>query len=186
MRRKPNIYRIPDHSREKELAGAPLASFLRRGIALLIDFFTAGITFVILAYIILQIPFINRLVLPDPDSSIDIRFYGNWYSVVWLVAYFTLMFYLTRGQSVGKKICRIRIVSLVHRRISLWHSFERALGYGASTLELGFGFIQYFIRPDRRTIHDRIAETLVILEPKRRRWKKGWLWTRRKKKLSGK
>ena len=186
MKKKIHRYQIPDHSREQQLEGAPLASFLRRGIALLIDFFTAGITFVILAYILLQIPFINRLVLPDPDSSIDIRFYGNWYSVVWLVAYFTLMFYLTRGQSVGKKICRIRIASLAHSRLSLWVCFERALGYGASTLELGFGFFQYFIRPDRRTIHDRIAETLVILEPKIRRQKRGWFRARRKKKSSGK
>jgi len=39
---------------------------------------------------------------------------------------------------------------------------ERALGYGASSLELGFGFIQYFIHPNRRTVHDRMAETIVI------------------------
>jgi uncharacterized RDD family membrane protein YckC len=38
------------------------------------------------------------------------------------------------------------------------------LGYGASTLELGFGFIQYFIHPNRQTVHDRIAETIVIDE----------------------
>jgi len=45
--------------------------------------------------------------------------------------------------------------------MSLWHSVERALGYAASTLELGFGFLQYFIHPNRRTVHDRIAETIV-------------------------
>jgi uncharacterized RDD family membrane protein YckC len=50
----------------------------------------------------------------------------------------------------------------VHRRMTLWHSFERALGYGASALELGFGFFQYFIHPNRRTVHDRIAETIVV------------------------
>jgi hypothetical protein len=46
--------------------------------------------------------------------------------------------------------------------MSLWHSFERALGYGASALEFGFGFVQYFIHPNRRTVHDRMAETIVI------------------------
>jgi len=36
---------------------------------------------------------------------------------------------------------------------------------GASFLEFGFGFVQYFIHPNRRTVHDRIAETIVIREP---------------------
>ena len=79
-----------------------------------------------------------------------------------------LSVYFMRGQTIGKKICHIRIVSLVHERIGLWHSLERALGYGASALEAGFGFFQYFIRPDRRTVHDRIAETIVIDERKRK------------------
>lgn len=29
-------------------------------------------------------------------------------------------------------------------------------------LEGGFGFIQYFIHPNHRTVHDRIAETIVV------------------------
>jgi len=29
-------------------------------------------------------------------------------------------------------------------------------------LEGGFGFLQYFIHPNRRTVHDRIAETIVV------------------------
>jgi hypothetical protein len=36
------------------------------------------------------------------------------------------------------------------------------LGYYASSLEFGFGFLQYFIDYNRRTVHDRIAETIVI------------------------
>jgi hypothetical protein len=59
---------------------------------------------------------------------------------------------------------------LRHDRLSLWHCVERALGYGASALELGFGFFQYFIHPNRQTVHDRIAETIVIDE--------GRIWSR--------
>ena len=55
-------------------------------------------------------------------------------------------------------------VILVHERISLWHCIERALGYAASSLELGFGFLQYFIHPNAQTVHDRIAETIVVSE----------------------
>ena len=32
----------------------------------------------------------------------------------------------------------------------------------------GFGFIQYFLYPNRQTLHDRITETIVISEWKRK------------------
>jgi hypothetical protein len=61
----------------------------------------------------------------------------------------------------------LRVVSLTHERLSFWHSVERALGYGASTLELDFGFLQYYLHPYRQTVHDRIAETIVVDERRR-------------------
>jgi len=63
----------------------------------------------------------------------------------------------------------IRVVSTSHERLSLWHSIERALGYAASALEGGFGFAQYFVHPNHRTVHDRIAETIVVDEGRQRR-----------------
>jgi hypothetical protein len=44
---------------------------------------------------------------------------------------------------------------------------ERALGYGASALEGGFGFVQYFIHGNHCCVHDRIAETIVVKEPRK-------------------
>ena len=76
--------------------------------------------------------------------------------------YFTLISYFTNGQTVGKKILGIRIVSLYHPRIGIWHCLERSLGYVASTLELGLGFLQVFWNPNRMALHDRLAETIVI------------------------
>lgn len=158
-------YQPPDDRRPAVLAGTPLASFTRRGTALFIDFTVAAVTFMILTVgggiLIRWTGFISF----EQDVMLQFTFFRNWYSVVWLVLYFTMSVYLGDGLTVGKRICRIRVVSLVHDHIGLWHAFERALGYGASTLEAGFGFFQYFLRPDRRTIHDRIAETIVIAEP---------------------
>lgn len=56
---------------------------------------------------------------------------------------------------------QIRVISLTHARVTFWQSVERALGYGASFLELGFGFAQFFINRNRQCAHDRIAETVV-------------------------
>ena len=78
------------------------------------------------------------------------------------ILYFVLTTYFANGQTLGKKIMGIRIVSVYHHRIGLWHCIERSLGYAASTLEMGIGFIQVFWNPNRMALHDRIAETMVI------------------------
>ena len=78
------------------------------------------------------------------------------------IIYFVITTYITNGQSIGKKILGIKIISIYHHRIGLWHCIERSLGYVASTLELMFGFYQVFWNPNRMTLHDRIAETIVI------------------------
>jgi len=59
------------------------------------------------------------------------------------------------------------VVSPVHEKMTLWHSFERAVGYCASFLDGGVGFIQYFIHPNHCCVHDRIAEPIVVREQKR-------------------
>ena len=78
------------------------------------------------------------------------------------IFYFALMTYFTNGQTIGKKIMRIKVVSVYHHRIGLWHCIERSLGYAASTLEFGIGFFQVYWNPNRMALHDRIAETMVI------------------------
>ena len=78
------------------------------------------------------------------------------------VLYFTILFYFWRGQTIGKYLFRIRVLSLYHERIGLWHCIERSLGYFASALEFGFGYIQAIWNPNRMTLHDKIGETIVI------------------------
>jgi len=34
--------------------------------------------------------------------------------------------------------------------------------FTSPSLEAGFGFLQYFTHPNRQTVHDRIAETIVV------------------------
>jgi uncharacterized RDD family membrane protein YckC len=97
------------------------------------------------------------------EIKIDFNF-ENWYSIASTLLYFGLATYFGNGKTLGKKLLKIRVVSLTHSHMTLWQSLERALGYAASLLEFGFGFMQFFINPNRRTVHDRIAETIVVLE----------------------
>jgi uncharacterized RDD family membrane protein YckC len=81
------------------------------------------------------------------------------------VFYFVISFYFWNGRTLGKYFLRIRVLSLYHEHIGLWHCIERSLGYFASALEFGFGYIQAYWNPNRMSLHDKIGETIVIQLP---------------------
>jgi len=155
-------YNAQESARNRELNGLPLASFRVRAAAIAVDFVLAGLAFMLIVYPIAVLLVKSGAMETHGDVTLRLNFFNNWYSVVWLVLYFGASTYLGKGQTLGKKLFGIRVVSVVHERLGFWHSVERALGYGASALEFGFGFLQYFLDPNRRTVHDRIAETIVI------------------------
>ena len=158
----PRRYRGHETERMLELEGRLLAPFAARAAAFAVDFVLANILFVPIA--LAAVAILIAAGVDEHHIRIHVGFFDNWYSVVWLVLYFGLATFWGHGATPGKRLLRIRVLSLVHDHLSFWHSIERALGYGASTLEFGFGFLQYFIHPNRRTVHDRIAETIVVSE----------------------
>jgi uncharacterized RDD family membrane protein YckC len=153
------LFNPHETARLKELDGVKLASFARRSIAFLIDLLISVLfsSILLLGYEYVTGKFNSN------NIKIDFNF-ENWYSLIATVVYFGLTTYFGNGKTLGKKLLKIRVVSITHPHMTLWQSVERALGYGASILEFGFGFIQYFINPNRRTVHDRIAETIVVDE----------------------
>jgi uncharacterized RDD family membrane protein YckC len=158
-----------------------LASFWRRGLAYIIDMLTIGIllfiAFQICNYLGLHVTSFKLTSVDDIEvtgqgmTEKEIT-YIKWGLISIPILYFSLSFYFTNGKSLGKWITRIRIVSLYHHKISFWHCIERTLGYAASTVELGLGFLQFFWNPNRMCLHDRIAETIVIQEHKKIKKKK--------------
>lgn len=156
-----NTFQARSLSLQVGLRGAPLASFRARAAAFLID---GSIGLLIAAAPAIwsgsklkrEGESISSMAL---ELSIDL---SSLIVFVVIVAYFGLATWAGRGATPGKRLLGIRVVSLVHPRLTLWHSIERALGYAASSLEAGFGFGQYFTHPNRQTVHDRIAETIVV------------------------
>jgi uncharacterized RDD family membrane protein YckC len=144
---------------QARLQGVQLASFTSRAAAFLVD---ASI----IALLLLLPSIWAHLRAPAHGAlqlTLELEGLG---SIAVAVAYVGLSTYLGKGSSVGKRLLGIRVVSLVHDHMSLWHCVERALGYAASFVEAGFGFLQYFIHPNHQTVHDRIAETIVITRPR--------------------
>jgi uncharacterized RDD family membrane protein YckC len=78
------------------------------------------------------------------------------------ILYFSMSFYFLKGQTIGKYFLKIKVLSIYHEHLGLWHCIERSLGYIASALEFGFGFIQALWNPNRMALHDKIGETVVV------------------------
>jgi uncharacterized RDD family membrane protein YckC len=160
-----------------QLEGLELAGFTRRLFALLIDLFVLIIIIYIVGIIFDYFGLINfglkigissdktihELAGVENSAHINAPEYLKIILKLLIpVLYFGIISCCTNGYTLGKRIFRIRIVSTNHKHLTLWHAVERSLGYYASSLEFGFGFLQYFIDYNRRTVHDRIAETIVI------------------------
>jgi len=173
--RKPGAFNPHETARTASLAGVPLAAFGRRLAAYSIDmvlvFGTYGPAMAGLRFLLFDVLGMHEDLYGSVHghTQVHVRFEFQTLTevawVLWLVLYFGLWTWQTNGQTLGKWLLRIRVVSLTHDYITFWQSAERALGYGASALEAGFGFLQYFFYPNHRCAHDRIAETIVIAEP---------------------
>jgi uncharacterized RDD family membrane protein YckC len=170
-------------ARVQALAGTPLATFGRRALAILIDFVLVALIW-FPSKMGLQYLMERKLHIPQQlyhatrgHTTTEVRFDLEravdlaW--TVYLVAYFGIFVRATNGLTPGKRLMGIRVVSLEHQRITRWQAVERALGYGASALEGGFGFVQYFLYKNHTCVHDRIAETIVIREAQKPRARTG-------------
>jgi uncharacterized RDD family membrane protein YckC len=167
------LFNPHETARAQSLAGTALAPFGRRLAAILIDLAIVVLTQLpvklALKYLLEQRLHIGEPIYQsahvqarfDLDRTLDLAW------TLWLILYFGVIVWKTNGLTPGKRLLRIRIVSLSHARIPFWQAVERALGYGASALEGGFGFIQFFLNHNRLCTHDRIAETIVVQDPRR-------------------
>ena len=80
----------------------------------------------------------------------------------WAIGYFTLFIAWNNGQTIGKKLCGIRVVQLDNKPISLWGAFSRQGGYSAGFATGLLGFLQIYWDPNRQAIQDKLADTLVL------------------------
>lgn len=80
----------------------------------------------------------------------------------WAAFYFTVFTAWFDGQTLGKKLLRIRVIQLDGSKLSLWHAFGRYGGYGAGFATGLLGFLQIYWDANRQAIQDKISATVVI------------------------
>jgi len=79
------------------------------------------------------------------------------------VAYYLLTLTRLQGQTFGKRIMKIRIIKRDGSPLTYRDAFVRCyIGYNLSVLSLGLGFVWAAFDKQQRTLHDILAQTMVI------------------------
>lgn len=101
----------------------------------------------------------------DPPES---AFYV-WGGFILAFIPFGILYYILllawKGQTIGKMAVHIRVVRRDGGSLSLGQAFVRWLGYLASALPLGMGFLMALVDGERRALHDLLAGTVVVEVP---------------------
>ncbi len=77
---------------------------------------------------------------------------------VWLAYHLMLA-----GDTIGKRLCGIRVVDERARPIGLGRALGRVLGETVSAGLLGFGYLFAFLDGQNRSLHDHLCGTRVVL-----------------------
>ena len=82
----------------------------------------------------------------------------------WGIVYFSVLPAWWRGQTLGKKLMRLRVVELSGQPITVMRSLKRYGGYVAGLATGGIGLLQLLWDPNRQGLHDKAAHTVVLDE----------------------
>jgi uncharacterized RDD family membrane protein YckC len=109
------------------------------------------------------IDWLNSL-FPGSDQ-IFIELTGPRFAAVFFFAFlylYFIFFFSTTGQTVGKAVMGLRVVTTDGKRMGVRRSFIRTLCYTVSLAPLGLGFLWVLGEDRRRAWHDKIAHTYVL------------------------
>jgi uncharacterized RDD family membrane protein YckC len=125
-----------------------------------IDITVIVIMLVALGWLIDTVTRIFPTLLFEGDSLIQVALAGV-VAVVTAGIYY-LFFWTLAGQTPGKMLLGLRIVSLDGSHLTLWQALRRFIGYFLSALPLYAGYWWVLIDNRRQGWHDKLAGTVVV------------------------
>jgi uncharacterized RDD family membrane protein YckC len=99
----------------------------------------------------------------DRATYVFVAILGS-YFLAFLPLYHVLLWRWS-GQTIGKMAVHIKVMSRSGGPVSLGRCALRLLGYAASVAPLFLGIVMALFDRERRTLHDRLADTVVVELP---------------------
>lgn len=166
MNRLPAI--PPEETLQGQYAGFVsrfIAFFLDRAIIWTIILFINTTVIVVLGFFNIQIDQISTIQNNETTwqtiLSVFFIFLTLLINFVLFYAYF-ILFWMLIGQTPGKMLMGVRIVSTNGGPISFFQAVRRIIGYWISAIVLFMGFLWVLISDTRQGWHDKFANTYVI------------------------
>jgi len=150
--------------RTSEPVSLRYASIETRLVAFILDLIVLASFFALfLAFALLQL--LLRSDFGDNDPPDQAYYVAAVIILGYFVAFVPLYFvglWTWRGQTLGKMAIAIRVVRSDGRPVSVGTALLRLVGYLFSSLLLFVGFLMIVFDRERRGLHDRLADTIVV------------------------
>jgi uncharacterized RDD family membrane protein YckC len=134
------------------------AGFVTRFVAFVIDMLTVTITVgtisIVSDFVVDKFPIgeITRIFVTILILLTNLTVYIGYYVGLWVFA----------GQTLGKALMGVRVISVDGGRITIRHALIRLAGYWLSAVILFWGYLRVLVDERRRALHDKLAGTLVV------------------------
>ena len=163
--------RKPRHGNECQIGY--YGDFVSRLAAFFIDIATISITYTILVWLInvtvttMQFRTVLDFSLHDVPNIIGTidSLFSPQNLAVWLVGYsilYHILFNNLTGQTIGKAILGLRVVTMDGSRLSFWRTVMRMAAFFLSVFIFGLGILWILVDDKRQALHDKLAGTYVI------------------------
>jgi uncharacterized RDD family membrane protein YckC len=108
----------------------------------------------------------SRVGGPEAEDPTAIGGLVGLFTLLFAATYTAVLHALPWGQTLGKMLVGIRVVSTDGEPVAFGAGLLRFAGYLASLLPFGLGFLMAGLRRDKRALHDLLAGTRVERLPR--------------------
>lgn len=89
----------------------------------------------------------------------------GWLAIMVITWGYLIYFWTTTGQTIGKKVMKIKVVDTQGQPLTIGKAILRVIGYAVSGMVFYLGFLWILWDPEKQGWHDKIAGTYVVRVP---------------------